>query len=703
MRVTIKTKLAAAFGFVLALSVASGIVAAVKLAALNDTMDGIVNGTAKRSLEAAEMKTALLQGLRAEKNMVIASSDEEIRNFEQDLLKARKQSFQILDSIKASATEQGRRMIGDIIVLIDKQVKLQDQTIHDAKLNSNNAATALITSETHPAFTQALASIDALTHATEQATATNRTSALLDLARLRAAMLAARGDLLDSMLPVNMDDLAQRSDRALKSLAALGRQSEATLAQMRSGGDTSVFAGQLDTWLKTAEKVVDLNRGGGTILAVQRSIGEGRKAFGETIAATDAYIDFVQANMRAAQEGTVATYQQARIMLLGVIAASILVSIVAAAWIAISISRGLRRAIDLATAVADGDLSQTVAVTTNDEVSDMVDALNAMTAKLRSVVSEASAASSNVSSGSQELSATAEDLSQGATEQAASAEEASASMEQMAANIKQNADNAAQTEKIAKQSASDAQASGEAVNRAVIAMQTIAEKINIVQEIARQTDLLALNAAVEAARAGEHGRGFAVVASEVRKLAERSQTAAAEISTVSSQTVKAAQEAGAMLMRLVPDIKKTAELVAEISASCREQDVGGDQINQAIQQLDKVTQRNAAASEQMSATAEELAAQSEQLQANIAFFRMAQETPVRASQPFRAARPAGDTQAKAPRPPASLRAPERPASSSPARAVSPVVRKSAADRGRGFALALAEGGADKQDHEFEKY
>jgi hypothetical protein len=150
-------------------------------------------------------------------------------------------------------------------------------------------------------------------------------------------------------------------------------------------------------------------------------------------------------------------------------------------------------------------------------------------------------------------------------------------MEQMASNIKQNADNAAQTEKIARQSALDAQRSGEAVSRAVVAMQTIAEKISIVQEIARQTDLLALNAAVEAARAGEHGKGFAVVASEVRKLAVRSQTAAAEIGTVSSQTVKAAQEAGEMLGRLVPDIKKTAELVTEISAACREQDVGADQ------------------------------------------------------------------------------------------------------------------------------
>jgi methyl-accepting chemotaxis protein len=199
-------------------------------------------------------------------------------------------------------------------------------------------------------------------------------------------------------------------------------------------------------------------------------------------------------------------------------------------------------------------------------------------------------------------------------------------MEEMTANVKQNAENAGQTEHIAHQSAKDAETSGAAVNRAVNAMQTIAEKITIVQEIARQTDLLALNAAVEAARAGEHGKGFAVVASEVRKLAERSQAAAAEIGELSTETVKVAQEAGAMLAKLVPDIKRTAQLVEEITSACREQDVGSSQINQAIQQLDKVTQQNASASEQVSSTSEELASQAEQLQTTIAYFRTNQSS-----------------------------------------------------------------------------
>jgi methyl-accepting chemotaxis protein len=192
----------------------------------------------------------------------------------------------------------------------------------------------------------------------------------------------------------------------------------------------------------------------------------------------------------------------------------------------------------------------------------------------------------------------------------------------MSANIKQNADNAMQTEKIAVKSAADAQEGGKAVTQTVAAMKEIAGKISIIEEIARQTNLLALNAAIEAARAGEHGKGFAVVASEVRKLAERSQMAAAEISELSSSSVEVAEKAGEMLSAMLPDIQRTAGLVQEISAASKEQDTGTEQINKAIQQLDQVIQQNAAAAEEMSATAEELANQSEQLQSTISFFKV---------------------------------------------------------------------------------
>jgi len=269
-----------------------------------------------------------------------------------------------------------------------------------------------------------------------------------------------------------------------------------------------------------------------------------------------------------------------------------------------------------------GDLTHRITDDFGPAYAELKSNFNIATDRLRDVMGEVSIAARNVADGGQGMSATAEQLSQGATEQAASTEEASASMEQMAATIKQCADNAIHTEKMARQSAEDALASGKTVGAAVAAMQTIAEKIMVVQEIARQTDLLALNAAVEAARAGEHGRGFAVVASEVRKLAERSQAAAQEISALSSETVGAAQTAGEMLTKLVPDIQRTAELVEEISAATREQNIGAAQINVAIQQLDKVAQQNTSAAEEMSSSSEELAGQAEQLQATIGYFKL---------------------------------------------------------------------------------
>ncbi len=341
--------------------------------------------------------------------------------------------------------------------------------------------------------------------------------------------------LIETFTATTLADLDAKRQALANQAEAFKRSKLAAVEALKGLGIAAQeIEGRGEQLLAVGTRASEIAREGGVIKAIDMSKGEGRKALLETLAAYDAYADFAEKRMAEIAAESTAAAAFAKTLLMAIVTASLLIAVGAALWIALNISRGVAGAVSIANAVAAGDLTQTAKVQSNDEVGDLVTALNGTVEKLREVVGQVTSAAENMSAGSQELSASAEQLSQGSTEQASSTEEASASMEEMAANVKQNAENAATTERMASQSAQDAEASGVAVGKAVDAMQTIAQKINIVQEIARQTDLLALNAAVEAARAGEHGRGFAVVASEVRKLAERSQAAAAEIGTLSA-------------------------------------------------------------------------------------------------------------------------------------------------------------------------
>ncbi|WP_323782117.1 HAMP domain-containing methyl-accepting chemotaxis protein [Thalassovita sp.] len=445
---------------------------------------------------------------------------------------------------------------------------------------------------------------------------------------VEAELLRVRVNVYSTMASSAQPDivkaLSERTHEQIKKLQSAVSVAELSLPDEYWDAVVAI-EDKLEVWLPLVEMALEKALENGDYEALTISNGTAAEALDNAEEQLSTLVKRLQVRMEQASENVAATYTLSKQIQIGALIAMVLIASAAALLIVRGIYRQLggepAYAQDALRQIADGDLGLVIQTRAGDQDS-LLAALSNMTERLKSVVGDVSAAARGVAAGSEQMAASSEQLNQGAAEQAASSEETSASIEEMAATIGQNAENTIQTEQIARKAAKDAETSGEAVGDAVKAMETIADKIMVIQEIARQTDLLALNAAVEAARAGDHGRGFAVVAAEVRKLAERSQEAATEISGLSGQTVRSARSAGDLLNSLVPDIQKTAELVGGISAANAEMNVGAGQINEAIQQLDSVTQQNSLASDDMSTAATGLSEQAERLQNSISFFKL---------------------------------------------------------------------------------
>jgi methyl-accepting chemotaxis protein len=450
-------------------------------------------------------------------------------------------------------------------------------------------------------------------------TADQRQLAHIQVSMLKQ-LLAERAYILSQEL----DYLTQHKshgDEAAKTLDELLRQAERD-GNAGARQALGALAEKNAAYSRIFEEVAGLMTSKLTKDAVALSLTQSGPQADQLIAQLETRIDEADRAMLAETEQAVAAARAARSFALGLALVATLLSLGLAALLARGITRPIEELVGHAERIAGGHLQAIGNVTRRDEIGALLRAMKTMSARLGDVAREVRGAASGVASASTQLAATANSVSSGTSEMAATVEQTMSGLEEIAASIGRNAENAQEMEQIALKAANDAQEGGAAVSESVAAMQSIAKKVTVIEEIAYRTDLLALNAAIEAARAGEHGRGFAVVASEVRKLAERSQLAAKEVGETAASSLDVSERSGRLLKELVPAIRRTADLVQEVAAASREQATGIDQLNKGMLSVDQVTQRNAAAAEELASTAEELATQAASQRDLVAFFKV---------------------------------------------------------------------------------
>jgi methyl-accepting chemotaxis protein len=615
------------------------------------------DNAASRVLLAAQIKQDMLEISRAEKNIILAKTTQDMDYYSDATASIRKIMLVKRGALRELVGPDGRDKLDQFSDVWDEYLKVNDKIRQYARNKQNDKAFSLANSEGRDLTDQADKMMTAIVEKNDQvnseasADATTAANRTLLAARIIQDMLAIHRDEKSLIIETTEADM----DIFVKNMAELAFNIDSQIIEMRktstveSIADLDKFSTAWDNFSDINATIVATSYENGNSKAFRLSNSEGRELSDKAI---DLIASVVASNEKGLAEDKMSStvnYEAGRNLLLTILGIGLLVGFGTAAWIIRGIMQQLGAEppviLEIAEKIAAGDLESEL-VHGKGKVVGVLAAMITMRDKLVSVITEVNTSSIALSAASQQVSGTAQSLSQGASEQAASVEQTSSSVEEMGSSINQNSENARVTDGIATESSNAAKDGGESVIATVQAMKDIAGKITIIEDIAYQTNMLALNAAIEAARAGEHGKGFAVVAAEVRKLAERSQVAASEISQLTGDSVKVAEKAGGLLDKMVPDIARTAELVQEITAASEEQASGVSQITSAMQQLDQVTQQNAAGSEELAATAEEMRSQSQSLIEMISFFKLQSNASLKVARPATSASPSFSTSKK---------------------------------------------------------